>query len=120
MIKSTNSLAKWRSFFRKIEEENKSIKSLKPVASMSVEGVNFDAKVFFVPGVSKGIEFREGMPKLYVSKGFSLSQQYQSFLTKLKESIFVKLIPKLSVSDSKVVSWNYNKIGVYISRKEDC
>ena len=56
---------------RKIGEEDKSMKSLEPVPSLSVEGVNLDTKVLCAPGVSKGIEVRAAMPKLYVSKGFS-------------------------------------------------
>ena len=42
--------------FRKIEEEDKSMKRLEPVASQSVEGVNLDTKVLCVLGDSKGIE----------------------------------------------------------------
>ena len=98
--------------FKKIGEEDKSMKSLDPVASLSVEGVNLDTKVLCIPGVSKGIEVREDMPKLYVSKGFSLTQHDQSGLTKLKEPIFVKPVQQLPVIDSKVVPWNYNKIAV--------
>ena len=52
------------------------------------------------------------MPKLYVSKGFSLTQHDQSCLTKLKEPIFVKPIQQLPVIDLKVVPWNYNKTAV--------
>ena len=42
--------------FSKIGEEDKSMKSLEPVASLSVEGVNLDTKVLCVLGDSKGIE----------------------------------------------------------------
>uniref|UniRef100_M1BZX9 Gag/pol polyprotein n=1 Tax=Solanum tuberosum TaxID=4113 RepID=M1BZX9_SOLTU len=104
--------------FRKIGEENKPIKSLEPVASLSVEGVNLDTKVLCVPGVSKGIEVRAGMPKLYVSKGFSLTQQDQFCLAKLKGPIFVKLVQQLPVTDLKAVPWNYNKITVVYRGKE--
>ncbi|KAH0635999.1 hypothetical protein KY290_036398 [Solanum tuberosum] len=104
--------------FRKIGEENKSIKSLEPVASLSVEGVNLDTKVLYVPGVSKGIEVRAGMPKLYVSKGFSLTQQDQNCLAKLKGPIFVKPVQQLPVINSKAVPWNYNKIVVVYRGKE--
>jgi len=109
-------LGKMGKLFRKIGEENKSIKSLEPVASLSVEGVNLDTKVLCVPGVSKGIEVRAGMPKLYVSKGFSLTQQDQNCLA--KGPIFVKPVQQLPVTDSKVVPWNYNKIVVVYRRKE--
>ncbi|XP_049401663.1 uncharacterized protein LOC125865510 [Solanum stenotomum] len=51
-------LGKMGKLFRKIEEENNSIKILEPVASLSVEGVNLDTKVLCVSGVSKGIEVR--------------------------------------------------------------
>ncbi|KAH0642553.1 hypothetical protein KY289_033527 [Solanum tuberosum] len=88
------------------------LKSSEPVASLSVEGVNLDTKVLCVLGVLKGIEVRAGMPKLYVSKGFSLTQQDQSGLAKLKEPIFVKPVQQLPVTYSKVVPWNYNKIVV--------
>ena len=89
--------------FRKIEEEDRSMKSLEPVASLSVEGANLDTKVLCLPGVSNGIEVRAAMPKLYVSKGFSLTQHDQSGLTKLKEPIFVKPVQQLPVIDSKAV-----------------
>ncbi|XP_015075319.1 uncharacterized protein LOC107019300 [Solanum pennellii] len=49
-------LSKMGKLFRKIGEEGKSMKSLEPVASLSVEGINLDTKVLCVPGVSKGIE----------------------------------------------------------------
>ncbi|XP_049414840.1 uncharacterized protein LOC125877655 [Solanum stenotomum] len=55
-------LGKMRKLFRKIGEENKPIKSLEPVASLSVEGVNLDTKVLCVLGVSKGIEVRAELP----------------------------------------------------------
>ncbi|KAH0763564.1 hypothetical protein KY290_019637 [Solanum tuberosum] len=71
-----------------------SIKSSKPVASLSVEGVNLDTKVLCVPGVSKGIEVRA------------------------VEWTFVKHIRQLPVTDSKVVPWNYNKIVVVYRRME--
>ena len=74
-------LGKMEKFFRKIREEVKLIKSLEPATSLSVEGVNLDTKVLCIPRVSKGIEVREAMPKLYVSKGFSLTQHDQSCLT---------------------------------------
>ncbi|KAG5584593.1 hypothetical protein H5410_045027 [Solanum commersonii] len=86
-------LGKMGKLFRKIGEENKPIKSLEPVASLSVEGVNLDTKVLCVPGVSKGIEVRAGMPKLYP-------------------------VQQLSITDSKVVPWNYNKIAVVYRGKE--
>ncbi|KAG5572555.1 hypothetical protein H5410_062321 [Solanum commersonii] len=104
--------------FRKIGEEDQSIKSLEPVASLSVEGVNLDSKVLCVPGVSKGIEVRAGMLKLYVSKGFSLTQHDQNCLAKLKGPIFVKSVQQLPVTDSKVVPWNYNKIVMVYRGKE--
>ncbi|WMV44897.1 hypothetical protein MTR67_038282 [Solanum verrucosum] len=52
-------LGKMGKLFRKIGEENKLIKSLEPVASLSVEGVNLDTKVLCVPGVSKGLKFEQ-------------------------------------------------------------
>ncbi|KAH0729596.1 hypothetical protein KY290_000727 [Solanum tuberosum] len=58
------------------------------------------------------------MPRLYVSKGFSLTQHDQSFLEKLKESVLVKPVQKLPVTDSKTVPWNYNKIVVFYRGKE--
>ena len=103
---------------RKIGEEDKSMKSLTPVASLSAEGVNHDTNVLCVPGVSKGIEVREAMPKLYVSKGFSLTQHDQSWLINLKEHIFVKTVQQLPVIDSKDVPWNYNKTIVVYWGKE--
>ncbi|XP_027767963.1 uncharacterized protein LOC114074305 [Solanum pennellii] len=111
-------LSKMGKLFRKIGEEDKSMKSLKPVASLSAEGVNLDTKVLCVPGVSKGIEVRAAMPKLYVSKGFSLTQHDQSGLTKMKEPIFVKPVQQLPVIDSKAVPWNYNKTAVVYQGKE--
>ncbi|XP_049373001.1 uncharacterized protein LOC125837979 [Solanum verrucosum] len=104
--------------FRKIGEENKPINSLELVASLSVEGVNLDTKVLCVSRVSKGIEVRASMPKLYVSKGFSLTQQDQNCLAKLKGPIFVKPVQQLPVTDSKAVPWNYNKIAVVYRGKE--
>ncbi|KAG5572599.1 hypothetical protein H5410_062365 [Solanum commersonii] len=111
-------LGKMGKLFRKIGEENKPIKSLEPVTSLSVEGVNLDTKVLCVPSVSKGIEVRAGMPKLYVSRGFSLTQQDQNCLAKLKGPIFVKPVQQLPVSDSKAVPWNYNKIAMVYRGKE--
>ncbi|KAG5591853.1 hypothetical protein H5410_042367 [Solanum commersonii] len=96
-------LGKMEKLFRKIREEDMSLKSSEPVPSLSVKGVNLDTKVFCVPGALKGIGGRAGMSKLYVSKGFSLTQQDQSCLAKLKEPIFVKPVQQLSVPDSKVV-----------------
>ena len=96
-------LSKMRKLFRKIGEEDQSMKSLEPVASQSVEGVNIDTKFLCVPWFSKGIEVRAAMPKLYVSKGFSLTKHDQSGLTKLKEPIFVKPVQQLPVMDSKAV-----------------
>ena len=58
------------------------------------------------------------MPKLYVSKGFSLTQHDQCYLTKLKEPIFIKPVQQLPVIDSKVVPWNYNKTAVVYRGKE--
>ncbi|KAK6789659.1 hypothetical protein RDI58_013459 [Solanum bulbocastanum] len=81
---------------RRIGDEDKSIKILEPVASLSMEGVNLDTKFLCVPGVLKGIEVRAGMLKLYVSIGFSLTHQDQSCLAKLKEPIFVKPVQQLS------------------------
>ncbi|KAG5571592.1 hypothetical protein H5410_061358 [Solanum commersonii] len=104
-------LGKMGKSFRKIGEDM-SLKSSEPVASLSVECVNLDTKVLCVLEVSEGIEVRAGMLKLYVSKGFSLTQWDQSCLAKLKEPIFVKPVQQLSVTDSKVVPWNYNKIVV--------
>ncbi|KAH0717187.1 hypothetical protein KY285_013218 [Solanum tuberosum] len=95
-------LGKMGKSFRKIGEEDKSIKSLKPVASLSVECVNLDTKVLCVPGVLKGIEVRAGMPKLYVSKGFSLTEHNQNCLAKLNGPIFVKPVQQLPVTDSKL------------------
>ncbi|KAG5585159.1 hypothetical protein H5410_045593 [Solanum commersonii] len=46
--------------FRKIREEEKSLKSLEPVALLSVERVNTDTKVLCVPGFLKGIKSRAG------------------------------------------------------------
>ncbi|KAG5595571.1 hypothetical protein H5410_036803 [Solanum commersonii] len=112
-------LGKMGKLFRKIGKENKPIKSLEPVASLSVEGVNLDTKVLCIPGVSKGIEVRACMPKLYVSRGFSLTQQDQNCLAKLKGPIFVKPVQQLSVTDSKAVPWNYNKIDVVYRGKEN-
>ena len=60
-------LSKMGKLFSKIGEEDKSMKSLEPVASLSVEGANLDTKVLCLPGVSNGIEVRAAMPKLYVS-----------------------------------------------------
>ncbi|KAG5620958.1 hypothetical protein H5410_006176 [Solanum commersonii] len=111
-------LVKMGKFFRKIGEEDKSIKSLESVASLSVEGVNLDTKVFCVPGVLKGIEVREGMMKLYVSKVFLLKQHDQNCLAKLKGPIFVKPVQQLLVTDSKAVPWNYYKIIVVYRGKE--
>ncbi|KAK4710016.1 hypothetical protein R3W88_004529 [Solanum pinnatisectum] len=85
--------------------EDMLLKNSNPVASLSVEGVNLDTKVLCVP-------------RLYVSKGFSLAQQDQSCLAKLKEPIFVKPVQQLSVTDTKVVPWNYNKIIVVYRGKE--
>ena len=96
-------LSKMGKLFRKIEEEDKSMKRLEPVASQSVEGVNLDTKVLCLPGFSKGIEVRAAMPKLYASKGFSLTEHDQSGLTKMKEPIFVKPVQQLPVIDSKAV-----------------
>ena len=81
-------LSKMGKLFKKIGEDDKSMKSLTPVASLSAEGVNHDTNVLCVPGVSKGIEVRATMPKLYVSKGFSLTQHHQSCLTKLGRAYF--------------------------------
>ena len=47
-------LSKMGKLFREIGEED-------------TEGVNLDTKVLCVPGISKGIEVRAAMPKLYVS-----------------------------------------------------
>ena len=58
------------------------------------------------------------MPKLYVSKGFSLTEHDQSGLTKMKEPIFVKPVQQLPVIDSKAVPQNYNKIAVVYQGKE--
>ena len=60
------------------------IKSLELVVSLSVEGVNLDTKVSCVLSFLKEIEVQAGIPKLYVSKGFSLTQWDQSFFAKLK------------------------------------
>ena len=79
------------------------MKSLEPVASLSVERDNLYTKVLCVPGVSKKIEVRASMPKLYVSKGFSLTQHDKSCLTKFKKPIFVKPVQQLPVMDSKAV-----------------
>ena len=98
--------------FRKIGEEDQSMKSLEPVASQSVEGVNIDTKFLCVPWFSKGIEVRAAMPKLHASKGFSLTQHDQCCFTKLKDLVFVKPVQQLQVIDSKAVSWNYNKTAV--------
>ncbi|KAH0745719.1 hypothetical protein KY285_007376 [Solanum tuberosum] len=80
-------LGKMGKLFRKIIEENKPIKSLEPIASLSVEGVNLDTKV---------LKF----------------EQDQNCLAKLKGPIFIKPVQQLSVIDSKAVPWNYNKIAV--------
>ncbi|KAK6780174.1 hypothetical protein RDI58_022358 [Solanum bulbocastanum] len=104
-------LGKMGNLFRKIGEEDKSIKSSKPITSLSVEGVNLDTKVLCVPGVSKSLEVRSGMPMLYVSKCFSLTQHDQSCLAKLKEPTLIKSV--LPVTDQKAFSWNYNKIDVF-------
>lgn len=61
-------LGKMGMFLKKTGEEDKLIKILQPVASQSVEGVNFITKVFCVPGVFKWVEVRAGMPKFYISK----------------------------------------------------
>ncbi|XP_027771420.1 uncharacterized protein LOC114076506 [Solanum pennellii] len=111
-------LSKMGKLSRKIGEEDKSMKSLEPVASLSAEGVNLDIKVLCIPGVSKGIEVRAAMTKLYVSKGFSFTQHDQSGLTKLKEPIFVKPVQQLPVINSKVVPWNYNKTAVVYQGKD--
>ncbi|KAH0746077.1 hypothetical protein KY285_007734 [Solanum tuberosum] len=111
-------LGKMGNLFSKIGEEDMSLKRSEPVASLSVEGVNLDTKVLYVPGVSKGIQVRAGMPKLYVSKGVSLTQHNQSCLAKLKEPIFVKPAQQLPVTDSKVVPWNYNKTALFYQGKE--
>ncbi|XP_010324801.2 uncharacterized protein [Solanum lycopersicum] len=111
-------LSKMGKLFKKIGEEDKSMKSLTPVASLSAEGVNHDTNVLCVPGVSKGIEVRAAMPKLYVSKGFSSTQHDQSGLTKMKEPIFVKPVQQLPVIDSNPVPWNYNKTAVVYQGKE--
>ena len=66
-------LSKMGKLLRKIGEEDKSMKSLELIASLSAEVVNLDTIVLCVPGVSKGIEVRAAMPKLYVSKGFSFT-----------------------------------------------
>ncbi|XP_049393035.1 uncharacterized protein LOC125857472 [Solanum stenotomum] len=58
------------------------------------------------------------MLKFYVSKGFSLTQQDQYCLAKLKGPIFVKPVQQLPITDSKVVPWNYNKIVVVYRGKE--
>ncbi|KAG5632887.1 hypothetical protein H5410_004604 [Solanum commersonii] len=68
-------LGKAGKLFRKIREADKSIKSLEPVASLSEESVKLGTKVLSIPGVSKRLEVRSGMPKLYVSKGLSSIQQ---------------------------------------------
>ncbi|KAH0682673.1 hypothetical protein KY285_020179 [Solanum tuberosum] len=111
-------LSKMVKLFSKIGEEDKSIKSLEPVTSLSVEGVNLDTKVLCVLGVSKRLEVRSSMPILYVSKGFSLTQQDQSCVAKLKEPILVKPVQQLPVTNPKVVPWNYNKIVVFYRGKE--
>ncbi|KAH0681210.1 hypothetical protein KY284_022295 [Solanum tuberosum] len=111
-------LGKMVKLFSKIGEEDKSIKSLEPVTSLSVEGLNLDTKVLCVFGVSKRLEVRSGMPMLYVSKGFSLTQQDQSCVAKLKEPILVKPVQQLPVTNPKVVPWNYNKIVVFYRGKE--
>ncbi|XP_015076003.1 uncharacterized protein LOC107020230 [Solanum pennellii] len=95
-------LSKMGKLFRKIGEKDKSMKSLEPVASLSVEGVNLDTKVLCVPGVPKGIEVRAAMP---------------NGLTKLKEPIFVKPVQHLPVIDSKAVPWNYNKTAVVYGKE---
>ncbi|KAK4707293.1 hypothetical protein R3W88_033140 [Solanum pinnatisectum] len=93
-------LGKMGMLFRKIGEEDKSMR-------------------FCVSrGFLKGIVVRAGMPKLYVSKGFSLTQHDQSCLAKLKEPIFVKPVQQLPVTDSKAISWNYNKIVMVYQGKE--
>ena len=92
--------------------------SLEPVASKSVEGVILDTNVLCVLGFSKGIEVRAAMPKLYSSKGFSLTQHDQCCLTKVKEHIFVKPIQQLPIIDSQVVPWNYNKTAVVYRGKD--
>ncbi|KAG5620664.1 hypothetical protein H5410_005882, partial [Solanum commersonii] len=111
-------LGKMGKLFKKIGEKDMSLKNSEPIASFSVEGVNLDTKVLCVPGVSKEIEVRVGMLKLYVSKGFSLAQQDQICLAKLKEPIFVKTVQQLSVINTKVVPWNYNKIILVYRGKE--
>ena len=111
-------LSKMGKLFKKIGEEDKSMKSLEPVASLSVEGFNLDTKVLCLPGFSKGIEVRAAMPKLYVSKGFSSTQHDQSGLTKMKEPIFVKTVQQLPIIDSNAVPWNYNKTAVVYQGKE--
>ncbi|XP_069145166.1 uncharacterized protein [Solanum lycopersicum] len=94
-------LSKMGKLFSKIGEEDKSMKSLEPVASLSVEGANLDTKVLCLPGVSNGIEVRAAMPKLY-----------------LKEPISVKPVQQLLVIDSNVVPWNYNNTAVVYRGKE--
>ena len=63
-------LSKMGNLFQKIGEENKSMKSLEPVASLSVEGVNLDTNVLCIPGFSKGIDVRAALPKLFVKRLF--------------------------------------------------
>lgn len=50
-------LGKMKKLFRKIKEEDEAIKSLKPVASLSVEGVNPDTKVIFSQGFRMELKF---------------------------------------------------------------
>ncbi|KAH0644144.1 hypothetical protein KY284_032028 [Solanum tuberosum] len=53
-------VGKMGKLLRKIGDEDKSIKSLEPVASLNVEGINLDTKILCVPGVSKGIKVQAG------------------------------------------------------------
>ncbi|KAG5612351.1 hypothetical protein H5410_023632 [Solanum commersonii] len=78
-------LGKMGKLFRKIGEENKPIKSLKPVASLSVEGVNLDTKFCVSGGFRRELKF----------------EQDQNCLAKLKGPIFVKPVQQLPVTDSK-------------------
>ena len=79
-------LGKMGKLFRNIVEEDKPIKSLELVESLSVEGVNLDSKVLYVLGFLKGIDIRAAMSKLYVTTRLFINTTGQKFLDQIERS----------------------------------
>ncbi|XP_075098019.1 uncharacterized protein LOC142175335 [Nicotiana tabacum] len=109
---------------RTIGPEPKVIVSPPQLAPLMVKGVNSslnlacsEKTILYVPGSTKKVEVQLGGPKLYIPRGIQKIIPNNG-LRNITEPVVIRPVAQLLVTNTKAISWNYNKTVMTYKGKE--